>query len=121
MGQPVVHFEFWSEQPGVLAEFYTKAFDWKINHVAEINYHLIEKTGEGGIGGGMMTPQKGPWPSNMSLYIQVDDLDTFKQRITAAGGTIIVERQEVPEVGAFSLFQDPDGRVLGIWQQQQQP
>jgi len=46
----------------------------------------------------------------------VDDLDAFKERIKAAGGTIVVERQEVPDVGAFALFEDPDGRVLGIWQ-----
>ena len=117
MGQPVVHFEFWSEQPGQLADFYAKAFDWNINLIEELNYHMVESAGEGGIGGGIMTPQKGPWPSNMSLYIQVDDLDKFKQRITDAGGKVVVERQEVPDVGAFALFQDPDGRVLGIWQQ----
>ena len=117
MGQPVVHFEFWSEQPAHLADFYTKAFDWNIRLIEEMNYHMVESEGEGGIGGGMMTPQKGPWPGNMSLYIQVDDLDEFRQRIVDAGGKIVVERQDVPEVGAFCLFQDPDDRVLGIWQQ----
>jgi predicted enzyme related to lactoylglutathione lyase len=29
-----------------------------------------------------------------------------------------VERQDVPGVGLFSLFEDPDGRVLGMWKQQ---
>lgn len=116
MGQPVAHFEFWSEDPAQLANFYTKAFDWNINHIEEMNYRMVESGGEGGIGGGIMTPQKGPWPGNMTLYIAVDDLDTFKERITAGGGKIVVERQEVPDVGAFALFEDPDGRVLGIWQ-----
>lgn len=85
MGQPVAHFEFWSEDPAQLANFYTKAFDWNINHIEEMNYRMVESGGEGGIGGGIMTPQKGPWPGNMTLYIAVDDLDTFKERITAGG------------------------------------
>jgi hypothetical protein len=62
LGQPVAHFEFWSEDPARLAEFYAKAFDWNIENIEEIKYHLIESGGEGGIGGGIMTPQKGPWP-----------------------------------------------------------
>jgi predicted enzyme related to lactoylglutathione lyase len=117
MGQPVVHFEFWSKDTGALSDFYAKAFDWNTRFIEEMGYHLVETGGEGGINGGMMTPQEGPWPSNMCLYIQVDDLDRFKERITKAGGRIVVERQEVPEVGVFALFEDPDGRVLGIWQQ----
>lgn len=28
---------------------------------------------------------------------------------------MIVEKMAVPGMGAFSLFSDPDGRVLGIW------
>jgi len=26
-----------------------------------------------------------------------------------------VEEQEVPGMGSFSLFADPDGRVMGMW------
>ncbi|HJZ12824.1 MAG TPA: VOC family protein [Acidobacteriota bacterium] len=116
MGRPVVHWEFWTEQPEKVSEFYSKVFDWKVQHMPEMNYRLVE-TGPGGINGGIMTPQKGPWPSNMSFYIDVEDLDAYNQKIREAGGTIIVERQEVPNVGAFSLFADPDGRVLGLWYQ----
>ena len=88
-----------------------------MNHVPELNYHLVETGGEGGINGGIMTPQKGPWPGNMALYIDVDDLASFNKKIEEAGGKILVERQEVPGVGVLSLFEDPDGRVLGCWQQ----
>ena len=117
MGRPGVHWEFWSEDPGRAGEFYEKVFDWKVRHIPEISYRLVETGGEGGINGGIMTPQKGPWPSNLSLYIDVDDLDLYSQRIRDAGGTILVDKQEVPGVGKLSLFKDPDGRVLGMWQQ----
>ena len=29
-----------------------------------------------------------------------------------------VDKTTVPGVGEFSLFEDPDGRVLGMWNQQ---
>lgn len=117
MGRPVVHWELWSENPKQLADFYAKAFDWDIRLLEEMGYHFVETGGEGGIGGGIMKPQAGPWPGNMTFYIDVPDLADARDKITAAGGKIIVEEQHVPEVGSFCLFEDPDGRVLGCWKQ----
>ena len=117
MPYPVVHWEFWSDDPDKCSDFYAKAFDWKINHVEEIGYRLVDTGGQGGINGGIMKPEQGPWPGNMAFYINVDDLDEVKRRIVDAGGKIIVEHQDVPNVGSFCLFADPDGRVLGCWKQ----
>lgn len=119
MGQPVVHWEFWAEDAAKTADFYKDVFGWEIQHIPEMNYRLVNTGGAGGINGGIMTPDKsGPWPGKLSLYIDVDDLDAYGKKIAAAGGTMIVEKQAVPGMGAFSLFADPDGRVLGIWHQQ---
>ncbi len=118
MGSPVVHWEFWSEQPERAADFYERVFGWTITHHPEMNYRMAETGGQGGINGGIMRPDKsGPWPGNMTFYIDVNDLDAFGKKITEAGGKMIVERQQVPGMGSFSLFADPDGRVLGIWKQ----
>ncbi len=32
-----------------------------------------------------------------------------------AGGKMVVHQMEFPGVGWLSLFEDPDGRVLGMW------
>ena len=81
-----------------------------------MDYRLVETGGEGGINGGIMTPQKGPWPAKMAFYIDVPDLETYVKTIEEAGGKILVPHQEVPGVGALALFEDPEGRVLGLWQ-----
>ena len=117
MGRPVVHWEFWSKDPEKVSEFYREVFDWNIRFIPEMNYRLVETGGEGGIGGGIMTPQEGPWPGNMAFYIDVDDLDVYARKITEAGGKVVVDRIDVPGVGQLSLFEDPDGRVLGLWKQ----
>jgi uncharacterized protein len=115
MGRPVVHWEFWSEDPDRTSRFYQEVFDWQIRTLPDLNYHLVETGGTGGINGGIMKPQRGPWPSKLAFYIDVDDLDAYGKRIRDAGGKIIVDKMDVPGVGQLSLFEDPDGRVLGMW------
>ena len=116
MGQPVVHWELWSKEPEKISEFYGKVFGWDIQHVPDLNYRMVETGGEGGINGGIMKPQEGPWPGNMAFYVAVDNLDSYAKKIKDAGGKMIVEKQEIPGMGYLSLFSDTEGRVLGMWQ-----
>ena len=115
MGRPVVHWELWSPNPARAADFYKAVFDWDIQHMPEKDYRLVQTGGTGGINGGISKPQNKPDTASTAFYIDVDDLDAYGRKITAAGGTLIVENMEVPGMGAFSLFTDPDGRVMGIW------
>ena len=116
MACPVIHWEMWTKSPEKLGDFYKKVFGWKIDPRPELNYHIVDTRAKAGINGGMMTPQhKEPWPGNMSFYIDVDDLDAYRQKVQDAGGKILVEEQDVGGMGTFSLFADPDGRVIGLW------
>ncbi len=118
MGRPVIHWELLSKDPAKLSDFYEKVFAWKIQHFPEMNYRVVETGGQGGINGGIMQPKhEEPWPGNMTFYIDVEDLADYRKRIIAAGGKILVEEQEVPGMGAFSLFTDPEGRMMGLWKQ----
>src|SRR6185436_9919817 len=99
MGNPVVHWELMSREPEKISDFYAKLFGWKVKHMPEINYRLVETgSGEGkmsGINGGIVKPDKPePWPGNTFLYIAVDDLAAYRKKITEAGGRIHVEEQE---------------------------
>ncbi|MEO7795739.1 MAG: VOC family protein [Thermoanaerobaculia bacterium] len=121
MGNPVVHFEFWSDAPASTAEFYTRAFDWKMEHVPELAYWMADTDGaEGnkGMNGGIFRPdgEASSWPAKTAIYIQVPALAPALERVVAAGGSILVERKEIPGMGALSLFSDPDGRVVGLWE-----
>lgn len=117
MARPVVHFEFWSREPQRVAEFYKTVFDWDIQHIPEMDYRMVAASPQGGIGGGIMQPKDGPIPAPTSLYIDVDDLDTYGRKVVDAGGQIIVDKQTVPGMGSFSLFADPEGRIIGMWKQ----
>src|SRR5439155_8741420 len=70
MGRPVVHWELMSKDPAKVAAFYETIFGWKIQHMPEMDYRLVETGGAGGINGGILKPQPPePWPGNMTFYI----------------------------------------------------
>jgi predicted enzyme related to lactoylglutathione lyase len=117
VANPVVHWELWSEDPERASKFYSDVFGWGIRNIPDMNYHVAEKGGQGGIGGGIMKPQQGPWPAKLTFYIDVEDLAEYRDKIVEAGGKIVVEEVEVPGVGSMALFEDPDGRVIGLWKQ----
>ncbi len=115
MANPVVHWELMSKDPAKISAFYEQVFDWKIQHMPEMNYRMVD-TGGGGINGGIMKPERPePWPGNTIFYVNVDDLAAYRKKVIAAGGKIHVEEQVVPGMGSFALFTDPEGRMMGIW------
>jgi uncharacterized protein len=117
---PVVHWELMSKQPEKVASFYAKIFGWKIDHRPEMNYRIVETGSEMGINGGILKPERPePWPGNTLLYIAVDDLSAYREKVEAAGGKIHVKEQKVPGMGKFALFTDPDGRMMGLWKPKQ--
>ena len=116
MGRPVVHWELMSKDPAKISDFYAKIFGWQVKHMPEMNYRIVETGAGTGINGGVVKPDReGPWPGNMLFYIDVEDLAAYRNKIVAAGGKIHVEEQEVPGMGSFSLFTDPEGRMMGLW------
>ncbi|HET6780550.1 MAG TPA: VOC family protein [bacterium] len=115
MGRPVVHWELMAKDPAKVSAFYEKTFDWKIQHLPEMNYRMVDTGGEGGINGGIVKPEReGPWPGDMLFYIDVDDFAAYRKKIVAAGGDIHVEEQQVPGMGALTLFANPEGRMMGL-------
>jgi predicted enzyme related to lactoylglutathione lyase len=116
MGNPVVHWELMSKDPEKVSDFYAGLFGWKVKHMPEMNYRLVETGAKMGINGGILKPDRmEPWPGNTILYIGVDDLAAYRKKIVEAGGQICVEEQEVPGMGWLSLFTDPEGRMNGLW------
>jgi predicted enzyme related to lactoylglutathione lyase len=118
MGRPVVHWEFWSEKPQRLAGFYEDLFGWHTQDVPQLDCHMVAADGQGGIDDGTMKPEAGPWRATPALYADFDNLDLYKPKLEGAGGKTLVESVDIPGVGKLSIFEDPDGRVLGMWQRQ---
>jgi predicted enzyme related to lactoylglutathione lyase len=51
-------------------------------------------------------------PPSWGTYITVDDVDATAAKAKELGGTVLVEPQDIPEVGRFCVIKDPQGAVF---------
>jgi predicted enzyme related to lactoylglutathione lyase len=63
-----------------------------------------------------MSPEMGEMPPVWGTYVATDDADATVQRVTDAGGTVMIPPMDVMDVGRMAVFADPTGAVLGLWQ-----
>ena len=61
-------------------------------------------------------------PSAWSNYVKVEDADASAEKVSAAGGKVIVPPFELPaEAGRMSVCQDTEGAFISLMQQRQHP
>jgi uncharacterized protein len=111
MGRPVVHFEIGCRDKARTAEFFTKLFDWKTQESGPAT--MIDTVAGSGINGHITA--LGHEPHNyVTVYIEVDDVQSYLDKATALGGKALTPVITLPQ-GQFSWFSDPDGNTIGLW------
>jgi uncharacterized protein len=117
--QPLVYFEIPADSPEKIIEFYTSAFGWRFDAwsgVEGMDYWVINTCEQGnpGINGGLLRREHEGQP--MVNTIQVPNLDEYIGKVESAGGTIVVPRMDIPQVGSICYFKDVEGNILGMWE-----
>lgn len=117
MANPFVHVELNTQDLPKAKEFYGKLFDWKTQDMdtGPGGTYTVINPGEGTGGGMMKHPMPGA-PSMWLAYVLVDDLDAATAKARSLGANIIKEATEVPGMGRFSIFLDPTGAALALWE-----
>ena len=117
MGNPFCYIELNSDDPEKAKEFYKELFDWEYEDypMGDIPYTVI-KTGKEPGGGIFKNPVPEQAPSHWLIYIQVDDVDAYTEKVKKLGGIVHKEPTEVPNMGKFSVIEDPAGAVSALWQ-----
>ena len=114
MAHPVVHFEIAGKDGKKLQEFYGRLFDWKIEVDPALDYGMVDTGGEGGINGGIFQAP-GETPPYLTFYVQVDDLQAYLDKAVSLGGSVMVPPTPIPNIGAFAMFHDPEGNLVGLF------
>jgi uncharacterized protein len=123
MSGRVVHFEIPFDDGDRARAFYREAFGWELQSMPEMGYTLVSTgpNGEQGpsepgfINGGMMSRTDSPSPAPI-LVVDVDGIDKALARIGELGGTVLVPRQPVGDMGFSAYVRDPEGNVVGLWE-----
>lgn len=123
---PVVHFEMPYDDQVRMTKFYQQVFGWKTEGLGEKmgNYVLATttETDEGGprrsgaINGGFF-PKNPDWPAQYpSVVIAVDNVSEAIENVRRAGGTVLGEPMEIPDVGKYVSFTDTEGNRVSMLQ-----
>jgi predicted enzyme related to lactoylglutathione lyase len=99
------------------ARFYSELFGWQVEDMGEAmgNYHMFR---QGGKSVAAATPPMGNpgQPPAWTTYVSSANAEETAQKVTAAGGTVLVAPMAVGEEGTFAVFMDPAGGAIAIWQ-----
>ncbi len=103
-------------------EFYTGLFGWSAQELemGPTSYTML-MNGERPAGGMLQMTPGWQVPPHWIVYFAVDDTDAAVQRAVAANGEARVPPTDIPNVGRFSLLQDPQGAAFAVIKLRQPP
>jgi predicted enzyme related to lactoylglutathione lyase len=106
--------ELMTSDAGAATAFYTQLFGWGTEDMSmgAMTYTVV-KAGEKRVGGITKTPpQAQGMPPMWTAYITVDDIDATAKKAVELGGKVLVPPTDIPGVGRFAAFQDPQGAMI---------
>lgn len=110
----IVHLEIPTKDPEASATFYHDVFGWKI----ETNpvYKYVTFLSEGGTRGGFAGPSEPTYKAGEPLvYLSTDNIDATLATVEAHGGKMLLPKTEIPGVGVWAVFTDPNGNRFGLF------
>lgn len=128
MGNPVLFFEIAGKNGESLRDFYQDLFDWTIlpfgwsiphfpNDILAIDPTPPPLEDKGIKGHIYPLPDDIEMNNRISIFIQVDDLQSTLNKIESEGGQVLVTPQVLPDgMGSIAMFIDPSGNVVGLHQ-----
>jgi predicted enzyme related to lactoylglutathione lyase len=99
-------------------KFYSALLGWTMEDMpmASGEAYTVAKAGDQGVGGVMKMPKDMPpgVPPHWTAYVTVTDVDAAAKKAEELGATTLVPPTDIPEVGKFYVFKDPQGAVLAL-------
>jgi len=114
-------FELMTSDVQSAKEFYSKLLGWTTQEMPmqDSTYTVVEVDGEA-VGGIMSLPSSPEgMPPVWGIYITVKNIDDTVKTAVELGGKIFVEPQNIPDVGRFSVIQDPQGAYFAVMEYKQ--
>ncbi len=111
--RPLVHFEIEAKDAPLQRTFYTEMFNWKIGDGPIMSFDPGLGAPEAGAAGHIRQSGR----SGITPYIQVRDLAESCAKAVALGGSVILDRLDVPNGPTLAAITDPEGNPLTLVQQ----
>ena len=111
----IVHFDIPSDDMDWARRFYRELFGWTFDDVQGFADFAMTRAGAGDVTGGL--GKRGVTaPEGLRIYVNVDSIDEAIARLPDLGGSVVVEKTEVPGQGWYAAINDSEGTEIGIWE-----
>jgi predicted enzyme related to lactoylglutathione lyase len=108
--------ELMTSDPEAAAKFYVDLFGYKVDSMdmGPMGTYRILKRGDKQTAGIMKMPEMVP-RAHWLAYIATKDVDASTRTAKELGATILVQPQDIPKVGRFSVLDDPTGAGIALF------
>jgi len=117
LGRPV-WYELMTTDMKAAEAFYRDVVGWKTSPMGGIGqpYTMFKRSGDQSTGGVMAKPPDVKAPPFWAMYIATPELEETAAKIKRLGGKAHGEVMDIPKVGRFQMFMDPQGAAFYIFE-----
>ena len=116
----IIWVELMAQDAGQAAGFYEKVLGVETGLMEGPMPYTLMKVGGTDVAGILNISDLGPdaasVPPNWSVYFGVSDADNTVEKAKSLGASVIVAPTDIPNIGRFSILQDPQGAMLKVFQ-----
>ena len=118
MSNPFVHLELSTPDAAKAKAFYSSLFGWEFtdNDMGPSGVYSTFKPSSGPGGGLFSMPGM---PTFWLAYVGVDDINAATDKAKSLGATIHKGPLEIPNIGWMTIFADPTGATIALFQPKQ--
>lgn len=121
MSNTVQHFAINADDLDRARAFYERVFGWSFQAWGPPGFLQIDSGDPQapGIRGALQQRREvvpGRPMHGFECTIAVDDIDAVAEAVTAAGGTIVMDKSVIAGVGTLLFFEDSEGNIAGAMQ-----
>ncbi len=113
------HMELQTGDVAKARDFYTRLFAWSATEIpmGDFTYTMMKTgAGEDEMAAGIMQKPSEGIPPHWLSYVLVEDIEASLAQATELGGTVLLDKTPVAEMGTMGVISDPTGATIGLWQ-----
>lgn len=99
--------------------FYSGVFGWDADDQFDDDgnrvYVMFSLGGKSVAGLGGQAPGTTGMPAMWNTYVATDDVGATTDKVTAAGGSVLMPAMQVFDAGEMAVFTDPTGAAFSVW------
>ncbi len=112
----IVWFEIPADNIERARKFYVELFGWKIEKFPGVDdyWHIDTGGADDTPDGGLLARAQPGQP--ITNYISVESVTESMARVEKLGGKVCTPKTAVPQMGYFSICQDPENNTFALWE-----